>query len=257
MAESALSLGYADIAQDVAEFLGYDDTVANLGTDELRHVQQAIDSGSRLFLTPIDPRTGRLYDWNFLHTTTTITTASGTANYALPDDFGFHEEFCHFPADTGLRPVRIVGEGEYRRAVGQSDESGYPRLACIRDDGNYDGTDGQRFEIVFYPEPDRVLVMVMPYKILASLQMRTATPYPLGGMAHAETIRYACLASAELDVNDEEGPRNRRFKELLIASIDYDKRLGASYVGYNSDRSVQSQVPYEDYNVLVNGVLPS
>jgi len=249
MAESLLSLSYPTIAQDVAEFLGYTTTIDNLGTAELRHVQRALDSGTRRFVGA--------YDWSWLYSSTTVTTVSGTDAYSLPDDYGHHLGGLKYAAGEGRYPIPIVSIAQIRESDALTDQSGYPTKAAIIPDGAYDGTDGQRWQVVLWPTPNSAWTLTFEYSILVDVRMRSSTPYPLGGQAHAETLRYACLAAAELDRDDARGPREEQYKELLAASIAHDKRMRPDFLGYNQDRSLQKQVPYENYYVTVNGVLPS
>ncbi len=47
-------------------------------------------------------------------------------------------------------------------------------------------------------------------------------------MAHAETIQAACLAAAELFLNDEKGQYWQTFMERLAASVAHDAEAGAA-----------------------------
>jgi hypothetical protein len=97
--------------------------------------------------------------------------------------------------------------------------------------------------------------MKLPYAIIPSVRLRSGTPYPLGGMNHAETILYACLAAAELQKDDDRGPRWETFKELLIASIDMDRRGRPDNIGYNGDGVRHPlEYPYDfDHSIVING----
>lgn len=252
MAESALSLGYPDIAQEVSEYLGYDPTIANLGTDELRHVNGACDSGLRMFLGGVDPRTKRGYRWSFLDATATITTVSGTESYDLPDDYASHRSPVYFPTGTGYRPVEITSKSRITRARAVDDSSGTPVMAAITAVSS-DGTSGQRFQISFYPTPDSAWAMSMEYSILTSMRLRTGTPYPLGGMEHAETIKYACLAAAEVKHSGARGDMYATFIDLLIGSIEADKRKYPDRLGYNGDGK-RPHYTDVDRTIYLNGV---
>ncbi len=60
---------------------------------------------------------------------------------------------------------------------------------------------------------------------------------PFGSPIHAETIKYACLAAAELDIKGiSGGPMFQQFAKLLEASISFDERATSPQnLGYNSD----------------------
>jgi hypothetical protein len=84
---------------------------------------------------------------------------------------------------------------------------------------------GQRYEMAFAPRPEESRTVFYRYLVNPDVLTDTAT-YPLGGAAHAETIKYAGLAAAEQEAGRvDNGPMQRRFKELMAASIDTDVDL--------------------------------
>ena len=119
------------------------------------------------------------------------------------------------------------------------------------------GATGQRYEVMWYPTPDAAYAMSYQ-KIVLSYKLDDATPYPLGGMAHGETILASCMAVAELEKNDSIGPWNAKWIERMVASISADRNHKAQYLGYNGDRSDRPNQSFD--RVLyakLNGVLPS
>ena len=256
MAESALSLGYPEIATEVGEFLGYGRTSGNWTTSQQNHIYAAMDSGLRKFLRPLDQRTGKLYEWTFTRSTGTVTTVAATQAYDLEDDFGGPRGMFTYPADNGRAPIRITGEGEIRSVQAISDLSDYPYMVAIRPKA-FDGTVGTRYEAVFYPTPSAAVVITYPYYVLMETRLRTATPYPLGGMAHAETIQAACMAAAELQRKTEVGVWANEYAVLLQTSIEYDKRAQPDSLGKNLDNSQEPSYSSRNYYATVNGVTPS
>ena len=256
MAESALSLGYPEISVEVAEFLGYGRTSGNWTTDQTSHITSAMDAGLRRFLNPLDRRTNRAYSWSFLQSTGTVTTADDDAEYDLADDFGTMRGEMTFSADSGYAPPMQIGESEIRTLQSQSDQSGHPEYYAIRRK-TFDGTGGQRSEVVFYPEPDGVYTLTYAYYVLADTQLRSGTPYPLGGMVHAETILSACLMMAERQRKTEIGVWAEDYAERLQASIEYDKKQWPRFLGKALDHSDDAGYMSRNYYVTVNGVQPS
>ena len=115
-----------------------------------------------------------------------------------------------------------------------------PRYATIRPKAS-DGVSGQRFEVLFAPTPDTEYVLQYRYTVLLN-RLTAVNPYPVGGMAHAETILASCLAVAEQRGDDEKGICWERFIERLTASISIDQKADTpDYFGYNSDNSDSSQ----------------
>jgi len=254
MAESTLSLAYADFAAAVGRYLSFSRTSTNWSTEQTAIINRAVDSGYAKFL--------RDHAWTFAKDTAAITTASGTANYDLPDDYGSFVTELYYPADEGWAPVARVSDGEVRNRINQSDASGHPTIFSVKPKA-YDGTGGQRFEVCFYPEPDAIWVLTYWYNIL-TLQLRTATPYPLGGMAHGETILASIVASAELENNDEIGVRAAEYQRLLAQSIKEDQKSVPAHLGYNRDNSDMraytgvdaDSYGYRDRSSTIGGVTP-
>jgi hypothetical protein len=223
MAESALTIGYPEIAQDVAEHLGYNPTIASLTSNQQRIVNRALDSGLRRFVSE--------RRWAFLEQTATITTVSGTESYSLPDDYGSPvQAYFYYPSSVGYSPVYIVSKAELDRQRSVLDADGPPQYAAIYADTT-DGASGQRFSVVLAPTPNSAYTLTGEYNILLDVRMRSGTPYPPGGMIHAETIRLACLSAADAEVRGTSGLYEARYREALARSIRHDDNLMGSYVG--------------------------
>lgn len=238
MAESSLSQGYPDIARRVAKYLGYPSSSASWSSEETEDINDALDSGLRCFYFPEEVGGIRSHTWSFLRPTTTLATVAGTGDYNLPDDFGnIYGNLTFAAADQGVVPVQIVGEGEIRRLrQGNTQVEQFPTKAAVRPKVAGAGVAGQRWEILLWPTPDAVYTLSYQYDVLPNY-IRTGTPYPWGGAAHAETILMSCLAAAELHNNDVDGPMRARFLARLVASIKKDRKLQPHFLGKNLDSS--------------------
>jgi hypothetical protein len=113
-----------------------------------------------------------------------------------------------------------------------------PAYAAIRPKSS-PGTSGQRFEVMFWPYPDAVYTFTYSYIILPGTI--TTTQYPLGGMAHAETIMASCLDIAHAYVRSSDDTRARQridFMSRLAASVNLDRSaMTPPTLGYNGDAS--------------------
>ena len=158
--------------------------------------------------------------------------------YDLPDDWGSFIGDLTYPPGTSdfYPPVPIVGEGMLRAKRQMAVWTGRPTLAAHRPK-TFVATTGQRFELLFDPSPDSAYTLT--YKYNANPNRLTATnKYHLGGMRHSECVLESILAVAEARVNDNAGIHAMKFKELLAASIAFDKTQGSpDYLGLNIDRS--------------------
>lgn len=79
------------------------------------------------------------------------------------------------------------------------------------------------------------MTLVIQYSVVPRT-ITTNSPYPYGGMFHAETIREACLAAAESDTDDQVGLHQQLYEQKLKASIAFDiDQSVADFLGYNGD----------------------
>lgn len=250
MPESTLALTRTELRQETAQFLGLTRTEANWG-DDVASVDAIVKSGLRLFYMPPGLGEDAPHLWSFLVTTGTndaveqltfnATTTAGAHLYDLNDDFGgIIGDMIH--QHVGTR-VTIVSENHIRAlrsqyASASAVPQGKVKYAAIQilnqKSGDGFGQDrSQRYKLVLHPVPDGVQTLTFRYLALPDTLDGTLREYPLGGAQHAETIKAACIAVAELEFEDRKGPRWERFLELLRQSIAYDVRI----MGNRTDES--------------------
>lgn len=257
MAQSTLALGYPDLQKIVGRMLGFDPVPANWTTEETNAVDEIINAGTRGFYFPPAIQNEEPHQWTFLHVTTTLSTVAADFDYDMPDNFGAIEGQFTYAVNTGRGHIDIVDEEQIRALRQYGDVSGNPRYAAFRAKSS-DGTGGQKTEVLFYPTPTGVFVLTYKFTVLQNA-VRTANPYPLGGMAHAETWKAFVLSEAEAYLNDEEGVWSKRKVAQLAASVRFDKMaISPEKLGKNLDRSDRgSRAGIVDINtVLVNGATP-
>src|SRR5690606_39196064 len=156
---------------------------------------------------------------------TTLTTAASTASYDLPDGAGYIEGPLFFPSESGYPEIRTVDAETVHRHWQESMTGGVPMIAALQPKTSA-GTAGQKNEIIFWPVPDAEYVLTYKYRILPDA-LADAAQYALGGSAHSQTIRAACLAEAEMRDNDTIGMYTADYTRLLEQSIAYDARAYA------------------------------
>ena len=176
---------------------------------------------------------------------TSLTDATATAYtlirpyYALPDDFqGLEGPVTFAPGvATAYRPIEIVPEHQIRSRRQSSDITGRPTVAAVRPIPTHDPTEGQRWEMMFWPHADEDYVLSYKSR-LAPAKLATTNIYAVGGMQFSDLLVAAVLAEGELTINDEYGIWNQRFMELLPQAISMD-RLATTpeFTGYNGDSS--------------------
>ena len=179
--------------------------------------------------------------------TVTQATASsytlGRPIYVLPDDFGSLDgPLTYRPGSSAIYgPIEIIPDHQIRSRRQWSDYTSRPRVAAIRPVA-FDPTAGQRWEIHFDPIPDAIYVLTYTYNAIPG-KLTTSNKYPLGGVYHNETILEACLAKAELRLDDNQGAHESAYQQALATSIKHDRQQHVpDFLGANLDPSES----YED-----------
>jgi hypothetical protein len=253
MADSTLSVTYNELAASVGRFMGYGATSGDFTADQLADVVRAINSGYRQFLSPMV--SGRSHTWSFLSPVTSLTLTVGDWDYDAPDAFGGVKGPMTYSTEISSHTIRQTGEGEIRRLRQVSLNQAMPALFAVRPK-TPDATEGQRYEFLFYPTPDKAYVLNYSYYLHVN-KLTAAAPYPLGGALHGETLMQACLAAAELQAQGQQGAQWQAYQERLAASIEMDIRsmtpetLG--YCGNGHPGWISVQPPQSLYNGVSYG----
>ncbi len=181
--------------------------------------------------------------------------------YDLPDDFGQPDSWFTYDASNNRDPLKRVGANDLLASRSGWTTTGYPRVAAIRaQTGDFDNTDGQRFEVMFHPLADGAYVLGYSYYILTANDLDSTDKYPLGGQVHGQTILDCCIAAARYLFQDM--PLEEYKTAILAAvsdSIVRDEQLAPTHLGYNADRSDRGSTNWRgdgDWHVTVNDVLP-
>lgn len=229
MAESTLTLTFSNLQVAVARYLGYSVTAADWTTPQAAEIAGIVQSGLRQFYWPPVPADRPdAHRWSFLRPTTTLSTASGTFNYALPDNFGGELSDFTYASGTSHFRVPIIPLPDLLALIagGTGATNAAPKYAALRPLTS-DSTAGQRFEVVTYPTADAIYVLTYSYDLLPSALVASTAEYALGGAAHSETILQSCVAVAEQRSNDTAGIHQARWSERLAESIRYDRKFSA------------------------------
>jgi hypothetical protein len=267
--ESSLSIPKAELESLTGDFLGYGYGLAQGDVEwdrqQTLNIKQVRKSGERWFYYPEPVSGGEPYSWSFLVPTSTLTFATDAQTVALPDDFDRIEGDV-YPSLTdslGYEPVKVTGEGRVQRAyTADQTRTGRPELLSVRPLKGTRANAGQRFELFIFPAADQDYTLTLRYHILPSA-LTDDRPYAYGGAAHAETLKAACLAAAELFLDNERGPMYAHFQARLLASIQIDQRHRPQHLGYNGDQSDGRDVRgwrwqrLDEPLVTFNGIDPS
>lgn len=259
MSESTLSLDFSDIKAEVGAFLGWGRTESGWSDDQADAVESVIKSGLRNFYYPA-PSQGVSHEWSFLRPRATLVVPSGSAEVDLPDECGGIDGRVYYAGTDTAIPCELphTSEGQIlsRRAEVPS-MTARPTMCAVRPKTRTTADRGQRFELMLWPTSDAIYTITFQFNLLPDA-LTGIRPWPLGGMAHAETILESCLAVAESRLDDTQGVHKAAFMERMAASITADRRMKPAFLGYNGDRSDRvEQLPRDrhGYNVVTyNGV---
>lgn len=248
---SNLALTYDDLMEEIGFFLGWgrDSTTWGTGTgSRLEEIKGILKSGLRQFYWP----TGG-HKWSFLEPAASLSTVAATEDYDLPQDFGSMRGPFTFGAISRFKTICEVNEFKIRQMRQEVSSSGKPEMFALRPK-TVAGAAEQRFEVMFYPNPDAVYALTYRYAVLPNA-LTALLPYPYGGTQHAETLLEGCLAVAERRMDDTQGVHAQAFMERLASSIELDKKQSTpDYFGYNGNGQAGLNTrlsPREDYNVTV------
>lgn len=301
MAESTLSLAYADLRTEIGFMLGYGaGTSPTWSTAQTNAINAVLNAGLREFYIQQD------WEWYFLKpiselilwvdleldddvtvtvtysdptatitaseasfhpsmvgaeivvtdTTTytitgytsttevTSTSASDTATdktfsinsngvFGLPDDCADIDGNMTFEPNEAFHDIISWPENRLRskRHI-ESETNGPPQYYALRP-REFTPATGQRWDIMVWPIPNEDYTVT--YRKVINLDALTTGQYPPGGLVHAETIKEACLAAAEIRLDDTQGLHKARYQELLAKSKEVDARTGPESLGQNSD----------------------
>lgn len=239
--ESTLNLTLDDLRAEVGSFLGWTRTAAMWTADKLVEINAQVSSALRKFY--FGAKVGMdepIHNWTFLKPVSTVGITSGVNTAALPDDFGGFEGMVtvvRSGSSGGFAPVKIVHEEMLRaQYAAAANISGRPAMVAESQIKGTGLTKSNRVQLFVYPVPDADYTFSVPYYILPNF-LTTENPYPYGGAAHAETMKAACRASAELYLDNAPGSESANYLQCLAASISYDRRHQPKSLGQNFDSS--------------------
>jgi len=232
MAESTLTVTYADLQEDVAIFLGWNRTAASWTTANNSDFLRILESGLRSFYFPVISEDEPTYEWQFVQTEGTITLATADSDYDLPDNFSgvILDDSVTNAVDSERRPLSKVSETVLRKYRSMNEKTGVPEFFAVRPK-TFVATTGQRWEMLVYPQPtSNENLQVLTFRYVWIPEVLTSTNlYHVGGGRYSEVLRASVLASAETILDDDSaGPLNQRFNSLLQAAIRADKTAKAN-----------------------------
>jgi len=266
MAESTLNLTYSQLKSEIGHFLGFgrgaDAGETAWNTRQSRTIEDCLKSGLSMFYFPTPlPGESTSVEWSFIKPTRSFSLLSGATELELPDDFGGMDgDVRLLESGRFAIPIRQVTEQmilQKRFAV--PDMTGQPLMCAVETPSKTNATRSQRSKMIFFPTADQDYTVEFQYYLQPDT-LSTSFPYALGGAVHAETIKAAVKAAAEMHQDNERGTMYELFVERMKASVSLDNRNKAQYFGYNGDPSYNAgRARYVDRvqgPATYNGVTP-
>lgn len=243
MAESTLSIELTDLEAEVGQFLGWG-RGANFSetawsANKQKSISDLVKSALRSFYFPSPlPGDASSYDWSFMRPTRQVILEAAASAADLPDDFAGMEGAVRL-VSSGRAACEIKQTNEQvirQRIFEVPDRTGAPDLCAVEAIKPSGQTKGTRYRLLVYPIADQAYTLEFQY-YFAPDSLSVSFPYPHGGATHAETIKAACLAKAELYQDNEPGPMAANFLDRMRASVSLDRRNKGQSFGYNGDPS--------------------
>lgn len=240
MPEPTLNLSRTDYRSIIGNYLGWGRAPAGWDEDQVLDVDDLLESAQRKFYFSAQLPKEPVYGWTFLKPVASIPLITNQDAVDLPADFaGFEGQGTLALAGQGggFWPINQVHE-EHLRALYKAAPTSTGRPIYYADLA-VKGTGPQasnRCQVQVYPLPDNDYVLTVPY-YFAPEALTAARPFPHGGAVHAETMKAACGAVAELYKDKLVGTENQNYLQLLSASISYDRRHQPKTLGPNTDSS--------------------
>lgn len=164
---------------------------------------------------------------------------TGNGDYTLPRTFAgtFTGGLTFGPATNRAVRIEWADEATIRQLrENVTIQTGIPRYCAVSVFLPFSGR--RRYKLMLYPTPYQLFTVQFPFELQFDL-MTSLVEYPPTPILHDETIRAACLAVVERDVDDTEGTAMSYYAKCLESSKNIDSRSGPRKLGYfGNDRTV-------------------
>lgn len=160
------------------------------------------------------------------------------SRYYLPDDF--YGDLIHpftYGSNGPYKYIQPTSEAMIRQYIsGQGLTTGDPTMSATRAINTVPTTDGDRWEVIFWPSPAGTHTVTAMYKRFPNA-LSSGTDTSVAGFQHDETVLDAALAAAELQRGDVAGPKEQKYRDSLSRSKRLDGRTRPSRMGDFGDKS--------------------
>ncbi len=232
MTASALTYQYKDFVNRVAlEAFGLRPTSTDVITDNVAGTNQKAD-----ILNAVLDGLMFVYNafpWSFLRPVFTITTANGTASYAMPATADTIEGDVTYPTGIGFPPMEVkrLPEQQIRNLLAANSSVSFPRAYAVIE-VTFDPTAGSKRSMLLFPTPDNIYILSFT-GIIRPTMVDATNIYPMGGEVLASVFMESCLAAMErnlknMRIDNPMAVHNAALRDILGLAIARDKRAKAT-----------------------------
>lgn len=184
-------------------------------------------------------------NWSFLQPVASLSLASAANTAALPADFGGGEGRITVTQASGVLwgPLEFGSIGDvYQAESAFPATTGRPQMACVEAIKGTALAASSRSQLRVWPLADQAYTLKFRYYVNPDY-LTGLLPYAYGGPEHAQTLLEACLAEAELILDDAATVHAQAFQQSLASSKDVDRRKKPENLGYAADHSDMKHRP--------------
>jgi len=219
----------------------YDELVTAVSTEFPEYTGAEYDiirDGYMLFLYPPEVTVGGVvvssHQWSFLSPNATLSVSEDDYDIDLPAAFGglVGNQILISSTTQWYQPIRVVTPEEIEGWRLGTDISSSPKRAAVRPK-EFTPATGMRWELILDPTPDDDYTLLYRYNV--NPDAVATGVYPIGGVQHAQTIKAAVLAAAELRALGGHGNYYEAFLRRVQSSVRQDMRFKSANLGQITD----------------------
>jgi hypothetical protein len=217
---------YDSLRREVAVYLGFSPDPAAWTSQESQNIDDTMAYGLQLFYAPSLDRKAIAHRWTFLRPLGMLLTKANQAEYLLSEDFAGLDGSPCWQKDSGslTTVVKVINESYWRqfRDSPTMVSSIGPCYAAIWPT-RVEGQTVQRYVMGLLPTPTEEIRIEFRY-YATQKRLSPTNPIALGMPVHADALRAAMMAAAELRMDDTKGPQWDTYQERIQVAIALDRR---------------------------------
>jgi hypothetical protein len=195
------------------------------GTTQKADALDLLNDGFRRFLRggyADELQANTVHRWSFLEPVASFDTTADQSTFDLPAGFGglVDEPVYDFSGTTVGPDLQRVSPETIRQMWRDTNTTDQPSYYAVEPKA-FDGTTGQRWQLLLAPVPDAVYAISYRYSLIVDA-LEDDTKFPPGGAMYCDVILQAALAAAERTSGDVAGHHEQLYQMMLREAIARD-----------------------------------